>query len=47
MGANQSARTVFGSKLREAGRALRERPEGSNGAGIVGVEDDDEQSDEE
>ena len=45
IGATNSARTVFGPKLRAAGRELRERPAGNGG--IIGVEDDDEDSDEE
>jgi periodic tryptophan protein 1 len=45
IGANASARTVFGPKLRAAGRELRERESGSGG--VIGVEDDDEDSDEE
>lgn len=47
MGANASARTVFGAKLREAGRQLRERAENDQSGGVVGVEDDEEWSDDE
>ncbi|KAG7530649.1 hypothetical protein FFLO_04875 [Filobasidium floriforme] len=45
IGGNNSARSVFGPKLRAAGRELRDKPV-ANG-GIIGVEDDDEDSDEE
>lgn len=46
IGSNNSARSVFGPKLRAAGTELRERAAGGNG-GLIGVEDDDEDSDEE
>ncbi|KAJ7168520.1 WD40-repeat-containing domain protein [Mycena filopes] len=45
--ANFGARKAFGAKLREAGRVLREREEGENKGGVVGVvDDDDEESDQ-
>ncbi|KAJ6520886.1 WD40-repeat-containing domain protein [Mycena vulgaris] len=47
VGANFGARKAFGAKLREAGRVLREKDlEGKdNKGGVVGVVDDDEESD--
>ena len=42
VGANFSARKAFASKLKTAGRELKERAEGQDG--IVGVADDDEES---
>ncbi|KAJ7018806.1 WD40-repeat-containing domain protein [Mycena alexandri] len=44
--ANFGARKAFGAKLREAGRVLREREEGDNKGGVVGIVDDNEESDE-
>ncbi|KAJ7476146.1 WD40-repeat-containing domain protein, partial [Mycena latifolia] len=46
VGANFGARKAFGAKLREAGRALREKEEGAESkGGVVGVVSDDEESD--
>ncbi|KAJ8519064.1 hypothetical protein ONZ45_g3969 [Pleurotus djamor] len=42
--ANNGARTAFSAKLKEAGKALREREAGKGG--VVGVASDDEDSDE-
>lgn len=41
---NAGARSAFGQRLRKAGRELAEP---KKGAGLVGVEDDAEESDEE
>ncbi|KAH9166092.1 hypothetical protein EDB89DRAFT_2233057 [Lactarius sanguifluus] len=43
VGANFGARKVFGPRLAEAGRKLRERTTG----GVIGVADDEEDSDDE
>ena len=40
VGSNLGARKAFGAKLREAGRALREKT--SDDGGVVGVESDQE-----
>jgi periodic tryptophan protein 1 len=40
VGANSGARKVFGPKLAEAGKALREKEEGRD---IIGVVSDDEE----
>jgi len=45
VGANFGARKAFGNKLREAGKIIKERAEGEGG-GVIGVVDDDEESDE-
>jgi periodic tryptophan protein 1 len=46
VGANFGVRKAFGTKLREAGRLLKEREEGKGG-GVIGVVDDDEASEDE
>ncbi|RDB25746.1 putative WD repeat-containing protein C17D11.16 [Hypsizygus marmoreus] len=46
VGANLGARKALGAKLREAGRALREK-EANEGGGVIGVVSDNEESDEE
>lgn len=46
VGATFGARKAFGAKLREAGRALKEKEEGKGG-GVIGVVSDDEESDAE
>lgn len=46
VGANFGARKAFGNKLLEAGRIVKER-EGNEGGGVIGVENDDEDSAEE
>jgi periodic tryptophan protein 1 len=43
VGANFGARKAFGAKLRDAGRTLREKAEGTGG-GIIGVASDGEES---
>ncbi|KAG6851135.1 hypothetical protein H0H93_001015 [Arthromyces matolae] len=43
IGANMGARKAFSAKLREAGRVLREKE--SNSEGVLGLADDDEDSD--
>ena len=43
VGANFGARKVFGPRLAEAGRTLREKTTG----GVIGVADDEEDSDDE
>ena len=43
VGANFGARKTFGSKLKAAGKVLRERAE--NEGGVVGVQSDGEESD--
>lgn len=44
VGANIGARKVFGAKLHEAGRVLREKEAREDG-GIVGVSDDESEDD--
>jgi periodic tryptophan protein 1 len=44
VGANFGVRQAFGSKLKEAGRVLREKAEGQ---GVVGLVSDGEESEEE
>ncbi|PPR02610.1 hypothetical protein CVT24_002181 [Panaeolus cyanescens] len=46
VGANFGARKAFASKLREAGRTLKEKQEGQGG-GVIGVASDDEESGDE
>ncbi|KAK7463457.1 rRNA-processing protein [Stygiomarasmius scandens] len=45
VGSNSGARKAFSAKLKEAGRVLREK-EGKEGGGVVGLINDDEESDE-
>ena len=45
VGANVGVRKTFGAKLREAGRALREKEAGEDG-GVIGVVSDDESDDD-
>jgi periodic tryptophan protein 1 len=45
VGANAGVRKVFGSKLKEAGKIIKEKENG--GAGVVGVASDGEESEEE
>ena len=45
VGANFGVRKAFGTKLREAGRLVKDREEGKGG-GIIGVVDDDEASED-
>lgn len=42
IGANFGARKAFGTKLKEAGKVLREREDGGNG-GVIGVDSDEEE----
>jgi len=42
IGSNFGARKAFGAKLREAGKALREK-EAGEGGGVIGVQDDEEE----
>lgn len=43
VGANFGARKAFSSKLRDAGKALKEKAAGEGG-GVIGVQSDDEES---
>lgn len=42
IGANFGARKAFGTKLKEAGKVLKEREDGGNG-GVIGVDSDEEE----
>jgi len=44
VGSNMGARKAFSSKLREAGKILKEKEEGKGG--VIGVASDDEESDD-
>lgn len=43
---NAGVRKAFGPRLRQAGREFRERKENSSSGGVIGIADDDEDSDE-
>ncbi|TFK33210.1 WD40-repeat-containing domain protein [Crucibulum laeve] len=47
VGANFGARKAFGTKLREAGRVLKEKEAKEGGGGVIGVVDDHDESDDE
>jgi hypothetical protein len=47
LAANAGVRKAFGPRLRQAGREFRERKEGQANGGIIGIADDEEDSDDE